>query len=311
MKIKPHQNLIHKIRQKTPLSLRQKIGPVLAYIIYTFNLYLRKNRKRPHVLSISDTIDLILKEKLSVIRFGDGEIFMLDGGDIGFQKRQGDLAERLEMIMRAKHKGLLICVPGVWESLDTLEPFAYWFNMHHLYRHGHVWKSLLSYDQTYGDTNITRPYLAYKDKPNAGSLFKKLFSIWEDANVILVEGAQSRLGLGNDMFAKAKSVARILCPPENAYSKYEIIKKEALKLSKDKLILLSLGPAAKVLAYDLFNLGYRVIDVGHVDMEYEMFLRKLPKLTKIANKYVNELNERTPEDCTDPAYLSQIITTIK
>ena len=84
-----------------------------------------------------------------------------------------------------------------------------------------------------------------------------------------------------------------------------------MKIGKDKLILLSLGPAAKVLAYDLFLAGYRVVDVGHVDMEYEMFLRGETKLTKIANKYVNELNERTPEDCTDPTYLSQIITTIK
>ena len=33
--------------------------------------------------------------------------------------------------------------------------------------------------------------------------------------------------------------------------------------------LLPLGPAATVLAYDLFKAGYQAIDVGHVDVEYE------------------------------------------
>jgi hypothetical protein len=67
-----------------------------------------------------------------------------------------------------------------------------------------------------------------------------------------------------------------------------------------------LGPAAKVLAYDLFLEGFRVFDIGHIDMEYEMYLKNEPKLTKVKYKYFNEINERNPEDCKDPEYLSQI-----
>jgi hypothetical protein len=81
-------------------------------------------------------------------------------------------------------------------------------------------------------------------------------------------------------------------------------------VTKEKLILLSLGPTAKILGLELFQQGYRVIDIGHIDMEYEMFLRKEPLLTKVPHKYFNEINERNPVDCTDPIYLSQIITTI-
>lgn len=310
MKIALHQTIIQGIRQRTPLAVRQKIGPVVAYIMYEFNIHLRKNRPRPHVLSINDTIDLILKDKLSVIRFGDGEIFMLDGGDTAFQKRYGDLVPKLESIMRTNNPKLLICVPGIWEKLDSLEPYAYWFNMHHLYRNGHIYKGLLSPTQVYGDTNMTRPYLAYKDKANCGIIFKKLFSIWEGHDVVLVEGSKSRLGVGNDMFDKVKSMGRILCPPENAYQKYETIKAEALKIGKDKLVLLSLGPTAKVLAYDLFLAGYRVIDIGHIDMEYEMFLRKETKQVKVRFKYFNEIHERNPEECTDEKYLGQILARI-
>lgn len=311
MKKSPYQSIVQKIREKTPLSIRHKTGPVIAYLLYMFNIYFRKNRKRPRVLSIPDTIDLIAKEKLSVICFGDGEIFMLDGGSTAFQVYDKDLAFRLESIIQAKEPGLLICVPGIWEKLDSLEPYAYWFNMHHLYRNGHVYKSLLSLDQTYGDTNITRPYLAYKDKKNCGVIFKKLFSLWKECDVVLIEGAKSRLGVGNDMFDRTKSLGRILCPPENAYTKYDAIKNEALKIAKDRLILLSLGPTAKVLAYDLFKAGYQVIDIGHIDMEYEMFLRKETKQVKVPYKYFNEIHERNPEECTDPKYLKQILAHIK
>lgn len=33
--------------------------------------------------------------------------------------------------------------------------------------------------------------------------------------------------------------------------------------------MISLGPTATVLAYDLFKAGYQAIDFGHVDVEYE------------------------------------------
>lgn len=311
MKKSFNQRMIHKVRERTPLKIRHKIGPVLAYIIYIFNIYIRRNRKKPKILSINDSLDLIIKEELSVIRFGDGEIFLIDGGNTAFQAYSHELAKKLEEIIRTNVKGLLVCAPGIWEKLDIFEPYAYWFNMHHLYRNGHVWKDLLSPTQVYGDTNMTRPYLGYKNKSVCGEIFKKLFSIWSGKDIILIEGEKSRLGVGNDMFENTASIKRILCPAENAFSKYLEIKKEAMKISKDKLILLSLGPAAKVLAYELFLLGYRVVDIGHVDMEYEMFLRKETKQVKVQYKYFNEINERNPEECRDLNYLSQILAHIK
>ena len=303
------QKIIHSVRQQTPISIRQQIGPVLARIYYFDRLYLRK--KAPHILSILDTIDKIIKEDLSVIRFGDGEISLIDGQDLPFQKKDPALVYQLEKIIKSKHNTVLICIPGMWGKLDIFADYAYHFIMHHMYRYHHIWNSLLSMNQTYGDTNFTRHYLAYKNKENAGEIFKKLFSIWKEKNVVLIEGAKSRLGVGNDMFNGVKSITRILCPPEDAYSSYDEIKNEALKINKENLILLSLGPTAKVLAYDLYLLGYRVLDIGHIDMEYEMFLRKENKQVKVPYKYFNEINARNPEDCNDEKYLSEIIATIQ
>lgn len=43
-------------------------------------------------------------------------------------------------------------------------------------------------------------------------------------------------------------------------------------VSKDRLILLSYGMTATVLAYDLAKLGYWAVDLGHLDLEYEWYL---------------------------------------
>ena len=78
------------------------------------------------------------------------------------------------------------------------------------------------------------------------------------------------------------------------------------------MILLALGPTSTVLAYDLFKLGFQVVDVGHVDIEYEWFLRKAEKRIQIDNKYVNEVNGSKYKfrNVTDPNYYKEIISKI-
>ncbi len=304
---------ISHIRAHTPLYLRIKIGPLFAYITYVYRVYFSNNSLNFKVLSSEKTIDLIKDNSLSVIRFGDGELSFIENIDLAFQKKNAELATKLKEIITSNHSGLLICVPGIFGKLNHFAKHSYWFSLHHLFKHGETWEKLLSKEYTYGDAFITRPYLTYSEayRAKSGIIFDKLFSIWKDKEVVLIEGDKSRLGVGNNMFDQVQSIGRILCPAENAYDRYDEIKKEALKIDKNKLVLLSLGPTAKVLAYDLFLLGYRVIDIGHIDMEYEMFLRKASKLEKVSYKYFNEINERNPDECDDPKYQSQIIAQIK
>ena len=100
---------------------------------------------------------------------------------------------------------------------------------------------------------------------------------------------------------------RILVPEINAFDKYNEILVEAKRLHKDKLILLAAGPTATVLAYDLHKSGYQTIDIGHVDIEYEWYLRKAQTKIKIENKFVCEagFGEGVGE-LNDKEYQSQI-----
>jgi glycosyltransferase family protein len=224
-----------------------------------------------------------------------------------------NLSTRLREILNKDYSGskMFICIPGIWGDLKNFTDRSFWFSIHHVFKHNESWNKLLNKHNIYGDSFITRPFISYKNKNHSENIFNKIKSLWNNKNVTLIEGAGSRMGVGNDLFQNTKSLKRILCPSENAFDKFEEIKKEALKIDKNDLILLSLGPTAKVLAYDLFLLGYRVIDIGHLDMEYEMFLRNSATIIKVHYKYFNEINERNPEECNDRIYLEQIIAKIQ
>ena len=131
----------------------------------------------------------------------------------------------------------------------------------------------------------------------------------------MIEGEKSRMGVGNDLFNNAKSIKRILCPAENAYAHYKEIYSKAVELiSKDDLVLIALGPTATVLAHDLFLAGYQAVDIGHVDISYEWYLRGVSNPSEritIPGKYVNEApGGNLVEATNDPDYLNQIIATV-
>ena len=87
-----------------------------------------------------------------------------------------------------------------------------------------------------------------------------------------MEGEQTKLGIGNDLFDNAKNIKRIIAPAENAYKKIEEIIKLCKKLDSDTLFLCALGPTATVLSYRLAKLGYQSIDIGHIDIDVEDML---------------------------------------
>jgi glycosyltransferase family protein len=138
-----------------------------------------------------------------------------------------------------------------------------------------------------------------------------LMSLWEEREVLLVEGEKSRLGVGNDLFSKAKKVERILAPMHHAFDKYDLLVSEVCKHDTSKLVLIALGPTATVMAADLSGLGYQALDIGNIDIEYEWYLQGAQSKVKIPGKYTSEArNGREVDDVVNELYFSQIISMI-
>ena len=103
----------------------------------------------------------------------------------------------------------------------------------------------------------------FASKEKCSRWFDELREIWNNRDIVFVEGEKSRLGVGNDLFDNVRSIKRILCPISDAFDRYNDILSAALNLEKDALLLIALGPTATVLSYDLFKAGYQAIDIGH------------------------------------------------
>ena len=266
------------------------------------------------IASPEETIDKIIKDKCSISRFGDGEFDMILGKGMKYQKYNHDLAKKLRRVLNSNEKGLIIGINNVidLQYSNKYNDFANNFWQGWLRKNKFMLLQLLSKNKQYYSSNISRFYIDYKDKSGVKEYITKLQKIWEKQDVVIVEGEYSRLGVGNDLFDNVNSISRIICPSENAYEVYKDIINEVKKVDKNKMILLALGPTATVMAYDLYKLDYRVIDIGHVDIEYEWFLRKATEKIKIETKYVTEVKggENNIKEIEDKLYKKQIIARI-
>ena len=182
----------------------------------------------------------------------------------------------------------------------------------HLIRKRPVYYAYCSKSYRYGDANMTRCYLGIKDKSKCEKYFKLNQKLWDQKDILVVEGCKSRLGVGNDLFDNCKSLKRILCPAHNAYDKKaEII--EVVKRFADisNPVFVALGPTATVLCHELSKDGYFAVDIGNIDKEYEWFLSKADKKVPNPIKDFIELGDHTVEDCHDEKYLKEIIYSIE
>lgn len=182
-------------------------------------------------------------------------------------------------------------------------------------RNGQRIRPYLQSGRTYIDTQISRFWIEWKDKDRCRRQLELLKKIWDVQDIIIVEGTKSRTGVGNDLYANAHSIRRILGPATNAFSQYDKMLDAIVKhADKQSLILLSFGPTATVLAYDLAKLGFWAIDIGHLDIEYEwMRMGCVTKGVPIQGKFTNEAKAaggHDVSDCADETYPQQIICDI-
>lgn len=272
---------------------------------------------RPKIMNSIQTVRYLETHACSMARFGDGEYGqMFYGCGTGFQAADPALAEALKAVMASRDRNLLICIPHTLISTRGYREPAASFWRCWTAAHGELFLrraiELAGPDCRFGDTQATRPYMDWKTSQTAETIFPIFKKLWEGKDLLVVEGTHTRLGVGNDLLSNVRSVKRILCPAEGAFSVRQEILSAVLAVHTGELVLLALGMTATVLAADLSSAGIWALDVGHLDIEYEWFLRGASEKCAVPGKYVNEVAEgRDAESaCADEAYQRQIIMQI-
>ena len=213
----------------------------------TIRRWIIRFRYRFSVMSMDDTVEYICKTGCSIARFGDGEFGLIIGGKKpSFQEDDKDLTERLQEVCVCSDDRLLVCIPHSFKTTDDCCEFArkFWewwlwdddrFEKVAKCLHLNPWRR-----RNFGDAHITRPYMDWTDKSKAAYRFQHLMQLWEFRDVVIIEGNQTRLGVGNDLLNKTRSVRRILCPAKNAFNRYNEILDAARTFEKNILFLIAL-----------------------------------------------------------------------
>lgn len=261
-----------------------------------------QNIKLPKVYDTDASLELITHCEKSMARFGDGEFKLITGESISFQKYDENLSKKLCEILKNNNDNLYVGINDIFGYCDS----DYMRKVVVTYRD--TLYKYLNFDKYYIDTIFTRK-LNFNSVEEGLSYYNKFKAIWKNKNIVIVEGAGSRLGVGNDLFEDASSIKRIICPIKNAFSKYDTIKQECLKQDKNELFILSLGPTATVLANELMQNGYRALDVGHIDTAYEALLHNSLEFLSVKGKVVfnRERHHNLIPECKDDNYKKQIL----
>lgn len=266
----------------------------------------------PIIKSSFELLELIREKRASLCRFGDAEFEIILGNKRAWYENTNDkLAERLRDILNSEEGNIIIAIANNYGSLEKYTEEAADAIRSYLSagkRKQHM--DLLNSDKIYYDAYVSRPYMIYKDKDNARKIFEMYGRIFEGRNILLVEGQHTKSGYKNDLFVNAKKISRILCPDYDAYLHYDDIHNSVIKYAdRETLIIISLGAAATVLAYDLAREGYQALDFGQMDNEYEWYKRKCSKREVISGKSVSELSwyKYPKEDELDLEFRSQVV----
>lgn len=225
--------------------------------------------------NILETLELIKKDNLSVVRFGDGEIrCMVTKSGCSFQKHSWHLMAELMEISSNYDKNILVCYPSFLAYDD------FWLNFWSKF-----WYKVKPYIQLpqIGDAMITRPEAFFLHDTKVINLWKEIF---KDKSVCFVTGESSRLNKTHDLFSNIKKSLSVYSKNNDAYDEIELIITKCLEQKDIDIFLVALGPTGTALAYRLAKLGKRAIDIGHMSNSYDTVYKNMPKPEKLIYKRV-------------------------
>lgn len=228
----------------------------------------------PRILTPEDSLDLILNNPKSFVRFGDGEINIINGKSIPFQNYDERLAQIMLEILEREIEGLYVGIN-----------YSYFHTSKHMNEYNRKFylldvKPLREFLLKH--CNVNRTYIAAAFNQmyigsNGNDLreyYDKIKKMFRGRELVIFAGKGILDNLENDVFEEASSKEFVWGPSKNAFEHYEEIYEQACTYSKDKTLCFILGPASKALVYRLSQEGYMAWDIGHMAKDYEYFCKK-------------------------------------
>lgn len=224
--------------------------------------------KRPKIKTADETINELINSDKNIVRYGDGEIMVLDGGGIPFQKADKELTRRLRDIFSNKQENLLVAINHCYyHNTNALASILYeknpvyrQFNLYAVPKIRRILNQYINLDIVYCDAGITGINKSHLEA------FRNFFA---GKKLVLVGCKEAFDSYEFNIFDTASKLCYEFVPNKHAFSEYESILSRLMGYDKSYTHILMCGPTANVLVADLTKAGYRALDLGHLAKSYD------------------------------------------
>lgn len=245
--LKAHRRLLRVLVDQATAQLHQDVVSTIA----------------PVQLSFAETLRVVNRDRLSLTRFGDGELKLMTdpGHHLQFQRNSPELMRDLRdaLAPQGPARGrVLVALPHLFRA--DLHWIAVWIAVWPMLR------PLLDPAARYGNAHVSRPIYFSTEGAAGVDLWRQ---IWHGREVLIVTGRNSRFDLLPALFDGVARAEFLHTRAENAYADCDaIVEQVRARARPDLLVLLSLGPAATVLAPRIAAAGIQALDIGHISASY-------------------------------------------
>lgn len=225
----------------------------------TFHSIIHHDNTTFYCMLRENTIKELIQGK-SFIRFGDGEYNLINKIDVHFQKYDPKFKPIFEEILKNPLHLNYITGQFLKENKNST-----WNSYNDV-----IIKIMNNCEKIY-----YHDALIFRSKRDP-LIYIPLFQYFKTKRLCIVNSSLSVLNYIKNLDSNFKFIQ---CESTNCFDQYDFLYNEIIKLSKEYIILLSCGPCAKVLGYNLIKLGYQIIDLGagykHLGSNYETVKDKI------------------------------------
>lgn len=217
-----------------------------------------------NILSIEETINYIVDNKISVARLGDEEEL---NAMLALTPKYPELKSKLINICASgSNEHCFVCINNFNADKDDL-PFFFRraFGLLYSSLKRRTFERIQFNDKTnYGDAYAFLFYYYKCTEAEKNIKHSKIKKIWENRKVLFIVNSKSNILTDTSCFNNTKEKAFIFGPAQNAFSEYDKILNE-IKNNYDTswLVYIEMGAMATVLSYELSEIGFQALDMGH------------------------------------------------
>ena len=244
-----------------------------------------EEENRLHILNYEETIITLLSCPKSFCRFGDGEIEIMQGKSIPFQKYDKRLADIMLTILSDFETDMYVGINyNYFHSSKMLNDYNRKFYLLDARKYRHFLLDNCTSKRTYIAAAFNQLYMV-SNELDYDAYYNKIRLLFKNRNLAIFVGKGILSKYKYDVFDTCNSKVIIEGPSKDSFTEYDKLLQQAKSYEKDTILCFILGPTSKALVYELTKLGYTAWDIGHLAKDYDMYMNRQEKDAKAVSDF--------------------------